>query len=87
MSALAFILNLHRCKKVLDNGKHVTDPNVVSQKFKSLIIKSNKKMNINLDGENCGTTPINVTVKPQLFKFFIHMPNTEKFIKTKSVKI
>ena len=35
-------------KKVLDNGKHVNDPNVVSQKFESLTIKSNKKMNINL---------------------------------------
>lgn len=64
-------------KKVLDNGSHVTDPNVVSQKFKSLIIKSNKKMNITIDGENCGTTPINVTVKPQLLKFFNHISNIE----------
>ncbi len=72
-------------QKVLDNGKHVNDPNVVSQKFESLTIKSNKKMNINLDGENCGTTPINVTVKPQLLKFFTYTPNSEVSSDTKSI--
>ena len=74
-------------KKVLDNGKHVNDPNVVSQKFESLTIKSNKKMNINLDGENCGTTPINVTVKPQLLKFFTYIPNSEVSSDTKSIRL
>jgi len=58
-------------KSVLDGGKHVNEPEVISNQFKTLRITSDKNMYINLDGENCGVTPIEVTVKPELLKFFV----------------
>lgn len=52
------------------SGSHVWNPNVEYYRFKNLIIETDEPTAINVDGENLGTTPLNVDVIPSAIKVF-----------------
>ena len=52
------------------SGSHVWNPNVEYYRFKNLIIETDEPTAINVDGENLGTTPLEVNVLPSAVKVF-----------------
>ena len=51
-------------------GRHVFHPRVVYHRFKQLKIETSEPTAINIDGENVGSTPINMQVLPSEVKIF-----------------
>ena len=51
-------------------GSHVWNPNVEFYRFKTLRIETEFPTSINIDGENLGTTPIDIKVLPSAIKVF-----------------
>ncbi len=51
-------------------GSHVWNPNVEFYRFKTLRIETDEPTSINIDGENLGTTPIDIKVLPSAIKVF-----------------
>ena len=51
-------------------GSHVWNPNVEFYRFKTLRIETEEPTSINIDGENLGTTPLNVKVLPSALRVF-----------------
>ena len=51
-------------------GSHVWNPNVEFFRFKTLRIETEDPTSINIDGENLGTTPLNIKVLPSAIKVF-----------------
>ena len=51
-------------------GSHVWNPNVEFYRFKTLRIESEEPTSINIDGENLGTTPLDIKVLPSAIKVF-----------------
>ena len=51
-------------------GAHVWNPNVEFYNFKKLRIETEEPTAINIDGENIGTTPLEMEVKPSAIKIF-----------------
>ncbi len=51
-------------------GSHVWNPNVEFYRFKNLRIETEEPTSINIDGENLGTTPLNVKVLPSALRVF-----------------
>ena len=51
-------------------GRHVFHPRVVYYRFKQLKIETSEPTAINIDGENVGSTPINMQVLPSEVKVF-----------------
>ncbi len=62
------ILNLFNQLKA--QGSHVWNPNVEFYRFKTLRIETEEPTSINIDGENLGTTPIDIKVLPSAIKVF-----------------
>ena len=56
--------------KVKDRGNHVRDKRVVARQWKRLQFESEEKKLVNLDGENCGLTPVDISCRPGLFRVF-----------------
>ena len=52
------------------SGSHVWNPNVEYYRFKNLIIETEEPTAINVDGENLGTTPLEINVLPSALKVF-----------------
>jgi len=52
------------------SGSHVWNPNVEYYRFKNLVIETEEPTAINVDGENLGTTPLNIDVIPSALKVF-----------------
>ena len=52
------------------SGSHVWNPNVEYYRFKNLIIETEDPTAINVDGENLGTTPLEINVLPSALKVF-----------------
>lgn len=52
------------------SGSHVWNPNVEYYRFKNLVIETNEPTAINVDGENLGTTPLEINVLPSSLKVF-----------------
>ncbi len=52
-------------------GRHVFHPEVVYHRFKSLRIETPTPSAINIDGENIGTTPMDMTVLPSAVKLLV----------------
>ena len=52
------------------SGSHVWNPNVEYYRFKNLIIETDDPTAINVDGENLGTTPLEINVLPSALKVF-----------------
>ena len=52
------------------SGSHVWNPNVEYYRFKNLVIETDEPTAINVDGENLGTTPLEVNVVPSAIKVF-----------------
>ena len=46
------------------------NPNVEYYRFKNLVIETDEPTAINVDGENLGTTPLEVNVVPSAIKVF-----------------
>jgi len=67
---LGSLATLGLFNKVKAGGKHVHDPRVTEKKFTRLTFTSETEKWVNIDGENCGKTPIDVTVKPRMFQVF-----------------
>lgn len=51
-------------------GSHIWNPNVEFYRFKTLRIETEAPTSINIDGENLGTTPLDITVLPSAIKVF-----------------
>ena len=51
-------------------GSHVWNPNVEFYRFKTLRIETADPTSINIDGENLGTTPLEIKVLPSAVKVF-----------------
>ena len=51
-------------------GSHVWNPNVEFYRFKTLRIETEFPTSINIDGENLGTTPLDIEVLPSAIKVF-----------------
>jgi len=51
-------------------GSHVWNPNVEFFRFKNLRIETEEPTAINIDGENLGTTPLDIKVLPSAVKVF-----------------
>ena len=51
-------------------GSHVWNPNVEFYNFRKLRIETEEPTAINIDGENIGTTPLDMEVKPAAIKNF-----------------
>jgi len=51
-------------------GSHVWNPNVEYYRFKHLLIETEEPTAINVDGENLGTTPLELDVIPSALKVF-----------------
>ena len=51
-------------------GSHVWNPNVEFYNFRKLRIETEEPTAINIDGENIGTTPLEMEVKPSALKVF-----------------
>ena len=51
-------------------GSHVWNPNVEFFRFKTLRIETEGPTSINIDGENLGTTPLDIRVLPSAIKVF-----------------
>jgi|TARA_Y100000748_G_scaffold289272_1_gene274955 YegS/Rv2252/BmrU family lipid kinase len=51
-------------------GSHVWNPNVEFYRFKTLRIETETPTSINIDGENLGTTPLEIKVLPSSIKVF-----------------
>jgi diacylglycerol kinase family enzyme len=51
-------------------GSHVWNPNVEFFRFKTLRIETEGPTSINIDGENLGTTPLDIKVLPSAIKVF-----------------
>ena len=51
-------------------GSHVWNPNVEFYRFKTLRIETESPTSINIDGENLGTTPLDIEVLPSAIKVF-----------------
>ena len=51
-------------------GSHVWNPNVEFYRFKTLRIETEFPTSINIDGENLGTTPLDIEVLPLAIKVF-----------------
>ena len=51
-------------------GSHVWNPNVEYYRFKNLVIETEEPTFINIDGENLGTTPLEVEVMASALKVF-----------------
>ena len=51
-------------------GSHVWNPNVEFYRFKTLRIETEEPTSINIDGENLGTTPLDIKVLPSAIKVF-----------------
>ena len=51
-------------------GSHVWNPNVEYYRFKNLVIETEDPTFINVDGENLGTTPLEVEVMASALKVF-----------------
>ena len=51
-------------------GSHVWNPNVEFYRFKTLRIETSDPTSINIDGENLGTTPLEIKVLPSAVKVF-----------------
>ena len=51
-------------------GSHVQNPNVEYYRFKNLVIETEEPTFINVDGENLGTTPLEVEVMASALKVF-----------------
>jgi len=51
-------------------GSHVWNPNVEFYRFKELRIETDEPSSINVDGENLGTTPLEIKVLPSAIKIF-----------------
>ena len=51
-------------------GSHVWNPNVEYYRFKNLVIETEEPTFINVDGENLGTTPLEVEVMASALKVF-----------------
>mmetsp|Transcript_37494 Transcript_37494/g.99196 ORF Transcript_37494/g.99196 Transcript_37494/m.99196 type:complete len:220 (+) Transcript_37494:2-661(+) len=56
--------------KVKAGGTHLSDGRVTEKRFKKLTFSSEKELMVNVDGENCGRTPVEVLVKPSMFQIF-----------------
>ena len=52
------------------SGSHVWNPNVEYYRFKHLRIETEEPTAINVDGENLGTTPLEIEVMPSALKVF-----------------
>jgi YegS/Rv2252/BmrU family lipid kinase len=52
-------------------GSHVWNPNVEFYRFSTLKIETDEPTAINIDGENIGTTPLEIEVLPSVLKIFI----------------
>lgn len=52
-------------------GRHVFHPSVVYHRFKSLRIETPEPSAINIDGENIGTTPMDMTVLPSAIRLLV----------------
>ena len=52
------------------SGSHVWNANVEYYRFKNLIIETDEPTAINVDGENLGTTPLEINVLPSALKVF-----------------
>ena len=52
------------------SGSHVWNPNVEYYRFKNLVIETEEPTAINVDGENLGTTPLEIKVIPSALKVF-----------------
>ena len=52
------------------SGSHVWNPNVEYYRFKHLLIETKEPTAINVDGENLGTTPLEIEVIPSALKVF-----------------
>ena len=52
-------------------GRHVFHPSVVYHRFKSLRIETPEPTAINIDGENIGTTPMEMTVLPSALRLLV----------------
>ena len=51
-------------------GSHIWNPNVEFYRFKTLRIETEEPTSINIDGENLGTTPLDIKVLPSAIKVF-----------------
>ena len=51
-------------------GSHVWNPNVEFYRFSNLRIETDDPTPINIDGENVGSTPIDIEVLPSAIKIF-----------------
>jgi len=51
-------------------GSHVWNPNVEFYRFETLRIETEEPSSINIDGENLGTTPLDIKVLPSSVKVF-----------------
>ena len=51
-------------------GSHIWNPNVEFYRFKTLRIETDEPTSINIDGENLGTTPLDIKVLPSALKVF-----------------
>ena len=51
-------------------GSHIWNPNVEFYRFKTLRIETEAPTSINIDGENLGTTPLDIKVLPSAIKVF-----------------
>ena len=51
-------------------GSHIWNPNVEFYRFKTLRIETEEPTSINIDGENLGTTPLEIKVLPSALKVF-----------------
>ncbi len=63
-------MNLCKNSKVKAKGKHPLDVRVNYKQFKKLRFNSVEEKFINIDGENCGMTPFELTVKKNFFRLF-----------------
>ena len=52
------------------DGRHVYLPDVTYHRFKTLRIETDHPTAINIDGENVGTTPLEMTVLPATLRIF-----------------
>ncbi len=57
-------------KQLKAQGSHVWNPNVEFYRFKTLRIETEDPTSINIDGENLGTTPLEIKVLPSAIKVF-----------------
>jgi len=62
---------LEMFNKMKDGGKHVDMPEIEYGFAKKFEIEADDQMYINVDGENCGITPLVVESCPEAFEMFI----------------